>query len=242
MSDLSTNEFPLLSGLKLTDRITLTDSATEQQFASMEIAKFIEELNEVQPLATPQQNGLMSCQHATVLTQLSKIYGRSGGESDIWIKILSIAGGRHYSPVNIEITCGYYYAEKSVLHISVNYWMADKCITAFYIHEKANKNFIGYIDDGNKIDFYLHLRPGDSALVNLFGDYNDLKNTTDSDAILETPTEIVYINPVNTLSNLRTYSQSDGEIPDIEGITPPPRKLRATRSETVIYERFFNTG
>lgn len=223
MNDLSTNEFPSLSELKLTDKVTLTDSATDQQFASMEVAKFVEELNKVQPSVTLRQNGLMSYQYAIMLTQLSKIYGRSGGESDVWFKILTIIGGRHYYPVKIEIIYGYYYAEKSVLHVNVNYWMSDKCITAFYIHGNSNKNFIGYVDDGNKIDFYLHLRPGDSALVSLFGDYNDVKNATDPGAILEAPTGITYISPVSTFSNFSTYSESANKELDIEGVTPPPQ-------------------
>lgn len=58
MADLDSKDFPLLSALKNTDRITLTDSNTGQQFASIEVSTFLEQMATLIPTATQSKKGL----------------------------------------------------------------------------------------------------------------------------------------------------------------------------------------
>lgn len=58
MADLDSKDFNILSTLKLTDRITLTDSETGHQFASMEVSTFLKQMAHLIPSATMEAKGL----------------------------------------------------------------------------------------------------------------------------------------------------------------------------------------
>lgn len=88
MADLDSKDFNIVNSLKLTDRITLTDSATGHQFASMEVATFLEQLIKKMSVASEQENGLMSKADKTYLNKNmpSVFYGVGQQEKGILIK------------------------------------------------------------------------------------------------------------------------------------------------------------
>lgn len=88
MADLDSKDFNILSTLKLTDRITLTDSETDHQFASMDVAIFLEQLLTHLAVATTNSNGLMSKNDKNILASLKRTVNFSGvGKYVLLIKL-----------------------------------------------------------------------------------------------------------------------------------------------------------
>lgn len=82
MADLDTKDFPLSQRLNSTDRITITIDETGQQFGSMQVAKFIEEITRLLPLVTQDSKGLLSNTDYTKLCQINW-YAKDGHGASI---------------------------------------------------------------------------------------------------------------------------------------------------------------
>ena len=78
MADLDSKDFNIVRDLKLTDRITLTDSATGYQFASMEVSTFLEQLIKKMAVSSEQENGLMSSTDKRVLYSIKRTANHTG--------------------------------------------------------------------------------------------------------------------------------------------------------------------
>lgn len=89
MADLDSKDFNILSSLKPTDRITLTDSTTGHQFASMEVATFLEQLIKEMAVASEQENGLMSKTDKTVLNSIRRTKNCNGPDKYVLLIKLS---------------------------------------------------------------------------------------------------------------------------------------------------------
>lgn len=258
MSDLSTNDFPLLSTLKNTDRITVTDSNTGQQFASVPVAKFLEELIRLLPVASTTGKGLMSAEDKISnpsspylkrhiiyanIEPLKALRLKFDGTSSLNSLSIKIYGSWSYG---CAVGCtkkifGFNARQKSFgaeeYHVTEAFHYTS---SVFYI---TNLFFDG---DYPCIDIINKNAAGNNmcviAIETYGGSFTILENQTPLKENLTKNNRDEFLFQLKSTASAAALQSLSTDSLDIEGIAPP-RKLRATHSKSATYEKlFFNSS
>ena len=122
---------------------------------------------------------------STLLKDLNYIYKSdsvAGGQPVTW-KALGRFNGNPYLPIRIDLIKARYHIASDMDEIKlVLAWN-----TTMYVHG-TGKNIVGYVMNGNQIDFYIKLSSTEIAIGWIYGSFvQELNDTT------EEPSGIVYV-------------------------------------------------